>query len=125
MKLASYFYWIALVKSIDIRFIPKILKVWLRIQLARIVCVCSLVHICNVSLSYTRQKFCKCSRISILPIFYPMITLEGQIMSIHYDTCLLVICYHLELTCKSMLVFLRNPLLTFDKQKSLPRGLQS
>lgn len=53
------------------------------------VCVLTLAHICNVSL-YTRQQFCKCSTVSTPPIFYPMITPEGQVMNIHYDTSLLL-----------------------------------
>lgn len=85
------------------------------------VCVLNLVHICNISL-YTRQKSCKCSTVSTLPIIYPMTTPKGQIISIHYDTCLLLIRYHLDVTCQSMSALLRDPLTTDEQKHPLPEG---
>lgn len=84
-------------------------------------CVWNLVHICNISL-YTRQEFCKCSTVSTLPITHPMVSPEGQIMSIHYDTRLLLIMYHLDVTCQSMLALLRDPLTSNEQKYPLLQG---
>lgn len=104
--------------------LQKGMEIWLEIGMY--VCgdgehILTSVHICNVSVC-TRQEFSKCSTVSTPQIFYPVITPEGQMMSIHYDTCLWLIQYHLDVTCQSTLALLRGPLLTWLINTVLPNG---
>jgi hypothetical protein len=51
-----------------------------------------------------------------------VVTPEGQIMTIYYDTHLSLRWYHLDVTCKSTLLLLKDPLTSDNKIQSLSRG---